>query len=148
MRREYPDSPIAGVAAVVFLGHSVLLVRRKNEPSKGMWSLPGGVVELGERVEEALVREVEEETGIVIRPKRLLTVFDSMVSDDQGMTRYHYVLCEYLCEPLDVAICASSDVSESAWVPLKELDSLEMSPWTRRFIKRIAEQAHNVAEVT
>jgi len=144
VKREYPDSPIAGVAAVVFLGQSVLLVRRKNEPSRGMWSLPGGVVELGEKVEEALVREVEEETGIMIKPMKFLTVFDSIVGDDQGKTRYHYVLCEYLCEPLEEAIRALSDASESAWTPLKELDSLEMSPWTRRFIKRIAEQVYSL----
>lgn len=142
MRREYPASPIAGVASVVFSGEDILLVRRGNEPSKGMWGLPGGVVELGEIVKDAVAREVEEETGILIQPMRLLAVFDSIVRDDAGRVRYHYVLCEYLCEAVGGELRASSDVSNARWVPIKELGSLEMNPWTRRFIEKVAKQEH------
>jgi len=140
MRREYPDSPVAGVAAVLFSGNRVLLTLRLNEPSRGRWALPGGVVELGETVEEALAREVLEETGILARPEKLLTVFDSIVKDDGGRVRYHYVLSEYLCTLLGGELRASSDVGQARWVPVEELDSLEMSPGTRRFIKRAAEE--------
>ncbi len=137
MRREYPDSPIAGVAAVVFSGDRVLLVRRGNEPSRGRWGLPGGVVELGERVEEAVVREIREETGVTVRPLRLLTVFDSIVRDEGDKIRFHYVLCEYLCEAVEGEPCAATDVSDAVWAPIGDLESMDMTPGTRRFIEKV-----------
>jgi ADP-ribose pyrophosphatase YjhB (NUDIX family) len=137
LRREYPDSPVAGVATVVFSGESVLLVRRGNEPSRGRWGLPGGVVELGEGVEEAMVREVGEETGVTVRPTRLLTVFDSIVRDEEDKIRYHYILCEYLCEAVEGEPRAATDVSDAMWAPLKDLESLDMTRSTRRFIERV-----------
>lgn len=139
-RREYPDSPIAGVAAIVFSGGKVLLTLRLNEPSRGRWALPGGIVELGETVEAALIREVEEETRLLLRPERLITVFDSIVGDEDGEIQYHYILCEYLCEHVGGELSASSDVGEAKWIPLAKLDSLKMSDGTRRFIKRVAEE--------
>lgn len=137
MGREYPRTPIPGVAAVVFSGDAVLLVRRGNEPSRGRWGLPGGVVELGETVEEAVVREVREETGLEVRPLKLVTVFDSIVRDPDGRVRFHYVLCEYLSEAIGGALHANSDVLEARWVPLDELNSLDISAGTRRFIERV-----------
>ena len=137
MRREYPDSPVAGVAAVVFSGESVLLVRRGNEPSRGRWGLPGGVVELGEGVEEAVVREVGEETGVTVRPTRLLAVFDSIVRDGEDRIMYHYVLCEYLCEAVEGEPRAATDVSDAMWAFLEDLESLDMTGGTRRFIERV-----------
>lgn len=139
-RREYPENPIPGISAVVFSGDEVLLVRRGNEPSRGRWGLPGGVVELGEGAEDAVVREVEEETGILIQPTGLLAVFDSIVRNDEDRVQYHYVLCEYLCEAVEGEFHASSDVSDARWVPIKELVSIEMNPGTRRFIEKIAKQ--------
>ena len=134
-RREYPETPIPGVAAVVFSGDAVLLVRRGNEPSRGRWGLPGGVVELGETVEEAIVREVLEETGIEVQPLKLIAVFDSIVRDPEGGVRFHYVLCEYLCEPHRGALHASSDVLEARWVQLEALDSLDITVGLRCFIE-------------
>lgn len=135
-RREYPDSPVAAVAAVVLSDEGVLLTLRGNEPSKGTWGLPGGVVELGEAVQEAIVREVEEETGIRVRPERLITVFDRVVRDGDGRIRFHYVLCEYLCTAISGALRASSDVTDAAWIPLDGLDSFDVSTGTRRFIEK------------
>jgi ADP-ribose pyrophosphatase YjhB (NUDIX family) len=137
LRREYPDSPVAGVAAVVFSGESVLLVRRGNEPSRGRWGLPGGVVELGEGVEEAVVREVGEETGVTVRPTRLLTVFDSIVRDEGDEIRFHYVLCEYLCEAVEGEPRAATDVSDAVWAPIGDLESMDMTLGTRRFIEKV-----------
>ncbi|MFQ6052633.1 MAG: NUDIX hydrolase [Candidatus Bathyarchaeia archaeon] len=125
------------MAAVVFGDASVLLVKRGNEPSQGMWGLPGGVVELGETVEEAVVREVREETGLEVRPVRLLAVFDSIVRDGEGRVRFHYVLCEHLCEVVGGALQASSDALGARWVPLSSLGSLDMNPGTRRFIRKV-----------
>jgi ADP-ribose pyrophosphatase YjhB (NUDIX family) len=140
VKREYPTSPVAGVAAVVFRGSDVLLVRRGNEPSKGMLGIPGGVVELGETTENAIVREVEEETGIDVRPLRVLDVLDSIVKDDEGWIRFHYVLVEFLCEPIGGEIKASFDVSDALWAPLECLNELDVMPKTRAFIERVARE--------
>jgi ADP-ribose pyrophosphatase YjhB (NUDIX family) len=140
MKREYPTSPVAGVAAVVFRGSDVLLVRRGNEPSKGMLGIPGGVVELGETAKEAVVREVEEETGIHVRPLRVLDVFDSIVRDDEGEIRFQYVLLEFLCEPVGGDLRALSDVSDALWAHLENLGDLDVMPRTRAFIERVARE--------
>lgn len=140
MKREYPASPIAGVAAVVFQGSEVLLVRRGNEPSKGMLGIPGGVVELGETAEEAVVREVEEETGITVKALRVLDVLDSIVRDEEGGIRFHYVLLEFLCEPIGGELRASTDVSEALWAPLAGFEELDVMPRTRAFIERVARE--------
>ena len=137
MEREYPEAPIAGVAATIFSGDSVLLVRRGNEPAKGKWGLPGGVIELGETVEEAVVREVKEETGIDVRPIRLITALDSIVRDDEGRIRFHYVIFEYLCEATGGALNASSDVQDARWFTFNSIDAIDILPWTRRFIERV-----------
>ena len=137
VRREYPDSPVAGVAAIVLSDEGVLLAKRMNEPSKGRWGLPGGVVELGEGVEDALIREVEEETGVIVHPTRLQAVFDSIVRDEDGRIRFHYVLCEYLCEAVGGELRPSSDASDARWVPFEDLASMDISPGTRRFIERV-----------
>jgi len=140
LRREYPATPIAGVGAVIFSGNRILLVRRGNEPSKDLWGLPGGMVELGERVEDAIVREVEEETGIRVKPLRLLTVLDSIRRDDEGRIRFHYILFEFLCEEIDGELEASTDASDARWLPVDELESMEMSRWTRGFIMKVASE--------
>ena len=140
MRREYPASPIAGVAATVFRGSEVLLVRRGNEPSKGMLGIPGGVVELGETAEDAVVREVEEEIGIRVKPLRVLDVLDSIVRDDEGRIRFHYILIEFLCEPIGGELKASSDVSDAFWAPLESLEELNVMPRTKAFIERTARE--------
>ena len=140
MKREYPASPIAGVAATVFRGSEVLLVRRGNEPSMGRLGIPGGVVELGETAEEAVVREVEEETGIVVKPLRVLDVLDSIVRDNEDGIRFHYVLIEFLCEPIGGALRASSDVSDAFWAPLERLEELNVMPRTKAFIERTARE--------
>ena len=140
MKRLYPDTPVAGVAATVFKDNQVLLVRRSNSPAKGKLGIPGGVVELGERVEDAAIREVLEETGIMVEPERILTVFDSIVPDNDGKIKFHYVLCEYLCKYVSGSIKASSDVSEAFWAPIQELDSLDISKHTVDFIKKTARE--------
>jgi len=137
MWREYPTSPVVGVAAMIFSDESILLVKRGNEPAKGRWGLPGGVVEIGETVREAIAREVEEETGILVRPIELLDVFNNIIRDDEGRVRFHYVLCEFLCENVGGDLKASTDVSDAKWVPLLELSSIDMSRGTKQFISRV-----------
>lgn len=138
MKREYPERPIAGVAAVIFRGNEVLLTRRKNPPGEGLWGLPGGVVELGETVREAIVREVREECGIEVEPIKLLEVYDSIVRDDEGRVRFHYILSEFLCKVVGGSLKPSSDALEAKWVPLDKLEELPISRGTLGFIMKTA----------
>ena len=140
MKRHYPDTPVAGVASTVFKDDQVLLVRRLNEPAKGRLGIPGGVVELGEKVSDAAVREVLEETGIIVEPVRVLTVFDSIVRDKEGKIKFHYVLSEYLCKYVSGNLGAASDVSEAIWVSIHDLDKQEMSQRNIDFIINTARE--------
>jgi ADP-ribose pyrophosphatase YjhB (NUDIX family) len=138
VKRTYPSSPVAGVASTVFKDDNVLLVRRGNPPGKGSLGLPGGVIELGETAAKAAVREVYEETGIKVEPVRVITVFDSIIRDDEGRIKYHYTLCEYLCRPIGGELKAATDVYEVYWAPLDSLEKHGLNPGTIRFIKRTA----------
>ena len=126
MKRDYPDRPILGVGAVIVSQGRALLVRRATEPLKGEWSVPGGVLELGETLHEAVRREVLEEAGLRVEPGPVLEVFDSIFRDAEGRTQYHYVLVDYLCSVISGEACAGSDVSEARWVQEQELAGLEL----------------------
>lgn len=118
--REYPDRPIVGVGGVVVRGDAVLLVQRAREPLEGQWTIPGGAVEVGETLMEAVARELLEETGLQVRVLELVDAFERILPDDDGRTRYHYVLLDYLCEPVSGDLRASSDVRDVAWVRAEE----------------------------
>jgi 8-oxo-dGTP diphosphatase len=124
MKRSYPDHPIIGVGAVIVDGGRVLLVRRATEPLKGEWSVPGGMLELGEKLRDGVCREVLEETGLVVEPGEVLDVFDSIFTDNQGRTEYHYVLVDYLCRPISGEATPGTDVSDVRWVGEEDLPSL------------------------
>ncbi len=144
MRREYPESPIVGVATIVFSGGSILLVRRGNEPGRGLLGLPGGIVELGETVEQGIIREVKEECGIEIKPLLAFTVRDSIVHDAAQRIRFHYVLIEFLCSVIQGALAASSDVLDAKWVKLSELEKDGVSPNLASFIRNAFAQYASV----
>jgi ADP-ribose pyrophosphatase YjhB (NUDIX family) len=113
------------------------LAVRGKAPSYGKWGLPGGVVEVGETLHEAVKREVLEETCVCVEPVKLITVFDSINRDDDGRVHYHYILFEYLCRYVSGEVRASSDAPDARWVGFDELDSLDVMPSTRRFIDRV-----------
>ncbi|HYK37389.1 NUDIX hydrolase [Alloacidobacterium sp.] len=123
MRREYPESPIVGVGAVIIHDDRVLLIQRGQEPLKGEWSLPGGALELGETLEQGIRREVLEETGLAIEPVKIIEVLDRIVRDDAGTVRFHYVLVDFVCRITGGALCCASDASAAHWLPRKELNS-------------------------
>ncbi len=134
--RQYPVRPLLGVGAVVFRGGDVLLIERGQEPLKGWWTLPGGMVETGERLECAVRREVLEETGLTIRPVEVAAVFERIMPDAGGRTEYHYVIVDYLCEYESGALAAASDVAAAAWVGLDRLHELKMAPGTPPVIEK------------
>lgn len=113
--RQYPERPIVGVGAVIVDDGKVVLVKRKYEPLKGQWSLPGGMVEIGETLETALAREMLEETALRVEVGPVIEVFDRIMHDEERRVRYHFVLIDYLCWPVAGTLQAGSDVEEAIW---------------------------------
>ena len=136
-RREYPERPLVGVGALVVRGDEVLLVRRANEPGKGLWSIPGGLQDVGETLEEAARREIREETGIDVEIGDLIEVRDLIVRDRSGKVKFHYVLVDFLARPMGGEISASSDVLEVRWVKIDEVKRYPMTETTRRLIEKL-----------
>lgn len=132
MKRRQPH---IGVGVVVLNGEDVLLIRRAKPPRKGGWSLPGGHQEWGETVEECALREVEEETGLQVKLTGLLDVIDSIRTNDQGETDWHYTLIDFAAISDHRHAVAASDASEARWFSLKELEALELWPETIRIVK-------------
>jgi len=119
MRREFPDSPLLGVGAVIVDRGRVLLVRRGNEPMKGHWTLPGGLLELGERLMDGVVREVQEETGLLVECLELIELIDR-IHREGTRVQYHYVIADYLCRVTGGDLKAASDADVVRWVEREE----------------------------
>ncbi|HTY76989.1 MAG TPA: NUDIX hydrolase [Candidatus Bathyarchaeia archaeon] len=133
--REFPDAPRVGVGAVVLDGERVLLARRGRAPSAGKWSIPGGLVDLGERLEEAAIREVEEESGLRVRLLGLCGVIDRVVRE-QDAIRYHYVIVDYVAECVGGRLEAGSDAAEVRWVAVGELAQYETTDGLKDMIDK------------
>lgn len=140
--REYPDAPRAAVGAVVLDGDRVLLVRRGAPPSQGKWSIPGGLIQLGERIEDAVVREVQEECGVSVRVLGLCGVIDRIVPGappDPGApvpVHYHYIIIDYAATPAGGNLRAGSDAADARWVPIEELSNYETTDGLAAMINR------------
>jgi 8-oxo-dGTP diphosphatase len=134
--RQYPERPIVGVGAVIVENGKVLLIRRKYEPLKGHWSLPGGMVEIGETLQAALAREMLEETGLRVDVGPVIEVFDRIMRDEQRRVRYHFVLIDYLCWPAGGTLRAGSDVDAAIWVDPKTLGDYELTEKATSVIQR------------
>jgi 8-oxo-dGTP diphosphatase len=127
IKREYPSAPVVAVAALILDKGRLLLIRRKNEPSKGLWSAPGGVVELAEKVEDAVKREVNEETGLRIEVERILTVLNHIIKDKEDHVRFHYVIIYFLVRALEGKPVASTDAEDVRWIRIDEIKNLPAS---------------------
>jgi 8-oxo-dGTP diphosphatase len=140
-KRQYPERPIVGVGAVIVEEGRVVLVRRRYEPLKGRWSLPGGALEIGETLEAGVVREMREETGLDVEVGPVIEVFDRIMLDDERRVRYHFVLVDYLCRPLGGELCAGSDVDSAVFADAAELDAYALTDKATAVIQRALEMS-------
>ena len=134
--RAYPTRPIVGVGAVVLVDNRVVLIRRRYAPLAGQWNLPGGAVELGETLEEAVVRELEEETGLHVRVGPAIDTFDRIHRDADGRVQYHYVLVDFLCWPIAGELGAASDVMEATLADPADLGPYNLTDKAREVIAK------------
>lgn len=134
--RRYPAKPILGVGALIYDGDRVLLVQRGKEPLKGFWSLPGGAVEPGELLEQALLREVMEETSLEVKIVRFGEIFERIMPDTAGNIEYHYVLLDYVCEITKGQPQAGSDSADVRWFGPDELKGVPVTSGTLEVIER------------
>ncbi len=136
-RRLYPEKPIVGVGALIHDGEMYLLIRRASEPDAGLWSIPGGLVEVGERATEAAAREALEETGLEVKIVDVLGVVDKIVRDKEGRVKYHFVIIDYVATPTGGSLKPSSDALDARWVKADEFPGYELSPTLVELLKRV-----------
>lgn len=136
MKRLYPDQPVIGIGAVVISDGKILLEKRKNEPGKGKWSIPGGLVDIGESPEQAVIREVKEETCLDVEAPRLIDVVSDVSIDENGKVKYHFVIVDYLVTVDGGELRAASDADALKWVPFKKVEGYNLTRSFRAFYKR------------
>jgi mutator protein MutT len=136
VKRLYPSQPIIGVGAVIICNGKILLEKRKNEPGKGKWSVPGGLVELGESVEQTVIREVKEETGLEVEKPEHIDVVDNIIRDESGRVKYHFVIIDYFMKLKGGTLKAASDAEELKWVPLSDVEKHDLTKTFREFFQR------------
>jgi len=145
--REFPEKPIVGVGGVVIEEGRALLIKRGSEPLLGQWSIPGGTLELGETLVEGTARELEEETGLVVRVLDLIEVFERInfghgadetweTMEERRRPRFHFVIADYLCERISGEAVAGGDVTEVAWAAEAELQRFALTPTATRVIRK------------
>ena len=143
MKRLYPNRPIVGVGAIIVHEGKILLEKRKSAPGKGKWSVPGGLVELGESIEQAVIREVKEETGLEVEEPRLIDVVDDVSLDEKGAVKYHFVIVDYVINVMRGVPKAASDADELKWVPFGEVEEYDLTKSFRTFFRKNREKLEN-----
>ena len=135
MKRLYPDQPVVGIGVVIVKDKKIVLIKRGNEPGKGKWSIPGGLVELGEPIDQAVVREAKEETCLDVVNPSLVGVVDNVDMDGDGKVKYHYVIVDYLVHVVGGNIAAASDAEELRWVNFEDVESYTLTASFRQFFR-------------
>jgi ADP-ribose pyrophosphatase YjhB (NUDIX family) len=141
LSRQFPDRPLVAVGAVIVHDSRVLIVQRAAPPRIGEWTIPGGLVEVGETLRAATEREVLEETGLVVKAGAVLDVFDSIYPDAEGRTEYHYVLIDFLCELLSGDLKPATDISAARWITLAEIDATPLIGFSAQVIRKAFDMA-------
>jgi mutator protein MutT len=136
IKRRYPSQPVVGVGAVMIRRGEILLEKRKSEPGKGKWSVPGGLVELGELAEETVVREVKEETGLDVEKPQLIDVVDNVIADENGKIEYHFVIVDYFVRLNGGKLKAADDAEKLRWVSLDEVEKYDLTKTFRAFVQK------------
>lgn len=136
MKREFPEVPLVGVGAIIIEDARVVLVKRAHPPLQAQWSIPGGVLEVGELVREAAIREAREETGLIVEPADLLGVYDRVLRDVEQRVQYHYVLIDFLCRRVGGELLAASDAVEVGWFTREQLPALKLAEDTQDVIRK------------
>ena len=136
MKRVYPDQPVLGVGAIIIREGKILLEKRKNEPGRGKWSIPGGVVNLGESPELAVVREVKEETGLEVAAPCLIDVVSDVSLDENEKIKYHFIVVDYFVTVCRGELKAASDADALKWVPFNGVEEYDLTRSFRAFFKR------------
>ena len=136
MKRLYPNQPIVGVGTIIICNGKLLLEKRKNEPGKGKWSVPGGLVDLGESVEQTVIREVKEETGLEVEKPEHIDVVDNIIRDENGRVKYHFVIIDYFMRLKGGTLKAASDAEELKWVSLNDVEKYDLTKTFREFFQR------------
>jgi ADP-ribose pyrophosphatase YjhB (NUDIX family) len=140
-QRDYPDRPLIGVGAVIVAADRVVVVRRGHEPLKGEWSIPGGVLEVGETLRAGAAREALEETGLVVEAGEVLEVLDRIVRDAQGRVQFHYVLIDFLCRAIAGELRAGGDAEDARWLSSAELESFAIADSAAAVLRKGLERA-------
>ena len=141
VRREYPERPMVGVGGVVIRDERALLIRRGSAPLEGEWSIPGGMLEIGETILEGVQRELLEETAIEVKVLDLIEVFERLTRDEAGKLKYHFVILDYLCEAVRGEARAGSDVTDVAWARAEELNAYSLTTTATRVFQKAFEMA-------
>lgn len=136
VRRLYPKQPVVGVGAIIVCNGKILLEKRRSEPGKGKWSVPGGLVELGESAEHAVIREVKEESGLDVENPELIDVVDNIIFDENGEVKYHFVVLDYFVRLRGGELRAADDAEELKWVALDEVEKYNITKTLRAFLQR------------
>jgi len=136
MPREYPEQPLVGVGAIIIENSRVVLVKRAHPPLQAQWSIPGGVLEIGELVRDAAIREAREETGLTVEPGELVGVFDRVLRDPNGRVQYHYVLVDFLCRRVSGELAAAGDAAAARWFTREELPAMNLAEDTLEVIDK------------
>lgn len=136
MKRLYPNRPIIGVGAVIICNGKILLEKRKGEPGRGKWTIPGGLVELGESAEQTVIREVREETNLEVEKPELIDVVNNVIVDENDEIKYHFVIVDYFVKLEGGTLKAEDDAEELRWLPLDKVENYDLTKSFREFFRR------------